>query len=173
MTVACPGCGVALPASGAHAEPRGLVASPECYEVYGEVVAYGHQHAAVLGRWHQTCVDAYAAQHVGPRTGPLQVCFALNTLYLVLERGYTGLQARAAHGFLANTYGTDGWPRFDPPAHTGDVTVVDVALTSGPEEQAAAVERWGRTVWDAWSHVHAQVRELTDRQLARGWRVPE
>ena len=168
----CPGCSVELPPSRAHAEPRGLVASSECYEVYGEVVAYGHRHAAVLGRWHQTCVDAYAAQHVGPETTPLQVCFALNTLYLVLERGYTGLRARAAHGFLANTYGTYGWPPFDPPAHTGDVTVLDVALTSGPEEQAHAVERWGRSVWTAWWHVHAEIRELTERQLARGWRAP-
>ena len=172
MTVVCPGCGVDLPWSGALAEPRGLVASPECYEAYGEVVAFGHRHPAVLGRWHQTCVDAYAAQHVGPETKPLQVCFALNTPYLVLERGYTGLQARAAHGFLANTYGAVDWPCFEPPARTGDVTVLDVALTSRPEEQALAVERWGREVWAAWSHVHTEVRELTDLRLARGRRLP-
>ena len=43
------------------------------------------QHPEVLGLGHQTSVDAYAAQHVGPQMRPMTVCFALNGLYLVLD----------------------------------------------------------------------------------------
>jgi hypothetical protein len=62
----------------------------------------------------------------------------------------------------------DTWPTFPRPASVGDVTVFDVAMTDTPQECAEAIQRWGRSVWQAWSHVHDQVRELTDRQL-EGW----
>jgi len=48
------------------------------------------------------------------------------------------------------------------------LTVLDVALSGDPDAQGAAIEAWGRSVWATWSHVHAAVRQLTDRQLA-GW----
>jgi hypothetical protein len=36
--VTCPGRGVGLPAGGGHAQPRGLVTSPQFSEVYGVVL---------------------------------------------------------------------------------------------------------------------------------------
>jgi hypothetical protein len=158
---------VELPDGGwSHVRP-GRNASPECDRLYGEVAGYTHQHAALLGRWHQTCVDAYGAQHIGEQTPPIATAFTLNGLYLVLERGFSGFQAREAHGHLANT--VDSWPRFTPPPEVGEVTVFDVALASSPEEHIELVRRWGRSVWAAWHHVHDQVAEMTDRQL-HGWR---
>ena len=115
----CPGCGLALPATGSAIDTRGFRATPECLGLHGEVTAYVMQHPAVLGPWHQTCVDAYAAQHVGPRMRPMTVCFALNGLYLVLERGWSGIAARAAHGHLARTEVREDWPSFEPPVGGG------------------------------------------------------
>ena len=126
-------------------------------------------HHDVLGVWHQTCVDAYALQHVSPVTKPIRICFALNGLYLVLSKGWTGIQARDAHRHLANTVPRDQWPRFEPPEAVGDVTVMEPAMAGTPAEQAEAVELWGRSVWDAWAHVHADVAEMTTRQLG-DWR---
>ncbi|RYU14516.1 DUF5946 family protein [Nocardioides iriomotensis] len=166
---ACPGCGLALPATPGAPAREGYRSSPECAALLGEVVAFGMAHPVELARWHQTTTDAYLLQHVSADTKPIAMCFALNTLYLVLERGWTGLEGRAAHGHLANTVPRDEWLRFDVPASVGDVTVLEPALASSPEEQAAAVERWGRSVWAAWSHVHDDVRAMTDRQLG-GWR---
>ena len=165
----CPGCGLVLPSSSSAPARSGYRCSPECAELLGEVVAYGMQHPVQLARWHQTTTDAYLLQHVSPATKPLSMCFALNTLYLVLERGWSGLEGRAAHGHLVDTVPRDEWVLYDVPASVGDVTVLDAALATTPPEQAAAVERWGRSVWAAWSHVHDDVRAMTDRQLG-SWR---
>jgi hypothetical protein len=147
-------------------DTTGYNASPECESLNGEVAAYTHLHAARLGHWHQTCVDAYGAQHISERTRPITAAFALNGLYLVLERGLSGFQARQAHGFLART--VNSWPHFTAPPTVGQITVFDVALASSPEEHIELVQRWGRSVWSAWHHVHDQVAEMTDRQL-NGW----
>lgn len=143
-------------------------ASPECLRLSGEVVAYNHAHPESLAVWHQVCVDAYGGQHVGPDTAPITVSFALNGLYLVLERGFTGIQAREAHGYMANTVDPVTWPRFTPPADVGDITVLDVALASSPQEHIGLVRQWGRAVWAAWSHTHDRISEMTEAQLA-GW----
>jgi hypothetical protein len=45
------------------------------------------------------------------------------------------------------------------------VTVFDVAMAGTPGEHADLVQRWGRSVWAAWSHAHAAIAEMTDRQL--------
>ena len=169
MTVTCPGCRLALPATDSALDPGQLLASPECVGVYAEVTGAVLAAPAVLARWHQTTVDAYAAQHVGPATRPLSVWFALNTLYLVLERGFTGVQGREAHGHLATTLPRETWTALPLPDGRGEVTVLDVAVAGTPEDLAAQVEAWGRSVWGAWSHVHDLVRSTTDAQLA-GWR---
>lgn len=102
----CPGCGIELPGDAAGLPPRvGYLATPECHALMGEVVGYEWANPAALARWHQVTVDAYCAQHTGPNTRPIATAFALNGLYLVLERGFTGLQVREAHGYLAETVG--------------------------------------------------------------------
>jgi hypothetical protein len=90
----------------------------------------------------------------------------LNGLYLVFERGFTGFQVRQAHTHLAST--VKAWPQFVRPGSTGDVNVFDVALASSPEEHIELVQRWGTSVWSAWSDVHDEVADMTDRQL-HGW----
>jgi hypothetical protein len=163
----CPGCGVELPDSGWTARGDGYNASPECRAVQGEVAGYTAAHIGLLENWHQMCVDAYLCQHVGPGTKAISICFGLNGLYMMLERGFTGLQARAAHGYQAENF--TAWPRFEPPPDVGPLTAVDVALAGSPEEHVDLVRRWGRQVWDAWSHAHEEIAALTDGQL-RGWR---
>ena len=62
----------------------------------------------------------------------------------------------------------EAWPRFVRPGSTGDVNAFDVALASSPEEYIELVQRWGASVWSAWSHVREEVADMTDRQL-HGW----
>jgi hypothetical protein len=165
----CSGCGLVLPETWSAVATRGYDATPQCLELGGEVAAFGMLHPETLGRWHQTCVDAYAAQHVGPRMLPITLCFALNGLFLVIERRWSGIAAREAHAHLANAVPRHSWPRLKPPGDRGTVTVLDVALAADPEDRAVAIEKWGTSVWEAWSHVHDEVRTMTDRQL-KGWR---
>ncbi len=163
----CPGCGVDLPADDSLPALSRYKASPECQQLYGEVTAYTFQHQIQLGWWHQTCVDAYAAQHSGPEMAAITIAFALSGLYMVLERGFSGYQVRDAHTYLASR--VDSWPRFSPPDSVGELTILDVALASSVEEHSCLVQRWARSVWTAWQHVHDEVAALSDAQL-RGWR---
>ena len=167
--VRCPGCGLQLPATGSAVDPGRLRASPECSELYGEVFARVMTDAVRLGRWHQTCVDAYAAQHVGSRTPLITTFFALSTLYLVLERDFTGQQGRQAHSYIATNFGPSDWPCLEGPTRRGEITVMDVALAGTAEELATGIHEWGQSVWHSWPGAHDQVRRTPDLMLT-DWR---
>ena len=163
----CPGCGVTLPVAASAPDPPDDVTSAECWQLYGEVIAYGMAHPAELGRWLQTTTDAYRLQHLSSSTPLITTAFGLNSLYLVFERGFTGLQAREAHGYLANT--VDSWPTFELSSPvTYSMTVFDVAMADSPAEHAELVVKWGASVWAQWAPVHDEIAEMTDRQLT-GW----
>ena len=158
-----------MQAAGTAVDPGRLRASTECFELYSEVVGRVMTDAVRLGRWHQTSVDAYAAQHGGPRTPPITAFFALSTLYLVLEREFTGQEGRQAHSYIATNFGLSDWPRLEAPTRRGAVTVMDVALAGTAEELATGIHEWGQSVWKSWSGTHDQVRRTTDLMLI-DWR---
>lgn len=111
---------------------------------------------------HQLAVDAYAAQHAGAAPKSITTAFALIGLYLVNARGFTGRQAQRAHMFLGRR--RQQWPRFDPPADVGPVTVADV-LAAGDRD--AALRRWAASVWAAWRGQHERVAELVRERFDR------
>jgi Family of unknown function (DUF5946) len=155
----CPGCGVRLPVSEAHADGR-YNASAECRQLYGELAAYTLTRGdpAFL---HQLAVDAYGAQHAGEGVRPIATAFALIGLYLTFERGYSGRQVQAAHGRFARR--AKRWPRFDPPPHAGTLTVADVLRAQPGADRDTMLRRWGMSVWEAWSAEHARVASLVAR----------
>jgi len=159
----CPGCGVNLPASEAYPDER-YNASAECLQLYGELSAY------TLTRGytdfiHQLAVDTYAAQHSGEGMRPIATTFALVGLYLAYERGYSGRPVQDAHRRLAGR--SKDWPRFEPPSHTGALTILDVMHARPGEDRDAVLRQWGRSVWDAWGKEHARVESLVLRRLDR------
>jgi Family of unknown function (DUF5946) len=91
----CPGCGLELPASGLPWNPR-RHASPECWQLYGEVQGFELHHIELVRDYHQLAVDAYAAQHawreVGGDVRPVPVAYALVGLHLALDRRVSGLE---------------------------------------------------------------------------------
>ncbi|HEX8931375.1 MAG TPA: DUF5946 family protein [Actinomycetota bacterium] len=96
----CPGCGVELPASGLPWDGR-RNASPECWQLYGEVQGFELSHPELVRDCHQLAVDAYTAQHAprdrGGAVPPIGVAYALVGLHLALDRGVPGVEVRAAH----------------------------------------------------------------------------
>jgi hypothetical protein len=160
----CPGCGVELPGSAEPWDPRSL-ASEACHELYGEVAGFESQHIVELGRWHQLLVDTYAAQHAGERTPPIGTAFALIGLHLALEEGWDGLAVRDVHQDLARRY--RAWPAFTAPDQRGDLTVLDLALVSRPEEHVERLRAWATDVWQAWVDSHAAVEVLIADRLSR------
>ena len=112
---------------------------------------------------HQLAVDAYRLQHVDENTKPMSIAFGLISLYLHIEKGYSGKQAQQAHMTLAKR--RKQWPAFRLPAERGTVTVGDVVAAPPGQERDAAIERWCASVWAAWSGSHEQVRNLVQAEL--------
>ena len=118
---------------------------------------------ARLGRFHQLMVDAYAAQHPVADGSGIGLAFALIGLHLALDQGWRGDQVRDAHQALAGV--PRAWPRFDPPANRGSMTVFDVAMAASPEAHAELVQGWAADVWQAWGHQRSAVIALLNGRL--------
>lgn len=128
-------------------------------DLYHKLSYYTLNHADP-GFIHQLIVDAYGAQQANARTKPIRLAFALIGLYLHIEKGYTGKQVQQAHTRLAKDRRT--WPTFRLPSKRGDVTVSDVLAAPPGPERDAAIERWSRSVWDAYRDSQAQVAQLLE-----------
>lgn len=155
----CPGCRAVLPSSEWPDTPK-YNASAECAEVAGELLGFEVENAARLGYLHQLRIDAYGGQHVNPDAPRIGPVFALNGLYMFLERGSGNLDVRTAHGIMANSY--DDWPRLVPPDRVGELTAYDVLMSGGVDEVESALLKWARQVWESWPDgVRETIRELT------------
>lgn len=157
----CPGCRLWLPAVASAGHPR-YNASPECWQLYGELSGYTLT-LADDEFIHQHAVDAYAAQHAAPTAPAIGTAFALAGLYLAIERRFTGRQVQRAHQLLAPR--AKSWPRFDPPASTGRLTVGDVLGKAPGAARDAALRQWAAAVWSAWAPAHPRVDALVRERL--------
>jgi hypothetical protein len=157
----CPGCGLSLPATGLSWDPK-LFASPECWQLYGEVAGFELAHPDLVARFHQLAVDTYGAQHTGGDGRGIRIAYSLVGLHLALDRGWTGLAVRTLHQRMGRPQPT--WPAFAKPPRRKTQTVLDVALAGARADSvaghAAAVQRWAAAVWAEWAPVHAEVAAL-------------
>jgi uncharacterized protein DUF5946 len=98
-------------------------------------------------------------------------CFpTLIGLHLALEEGCDGLAVRDAHQDLARRYRS--WPAFAAPERRGDLTVLDLALASTPEDHVERLQAWAADVWQAWVDSHAAVETLIAERLPPDRRRP-
>jgi hypothetical protein len=166
----CPGCRLRLPGSGLPWNRR-RNASPECWQLYGQVQGFALGHLELVRDFHQLTVDAYAAQHASREVGgvlpAISVGYALVGLHLVLDRGVSGPEVRAAHQRMGKP--DPSWPPLPAPERTGAMTVFEVAAAGAMVGSAAghakAVPAWAAAVWQAWAAQHATVAALADRLL--------
>jgi hypothetical protein len=139
-------------------------ASPECWSVFGEVLAAEFQNAILFGQVHQLSVDTYAVQHAGGPHPAKSVCVHLTGLHLVHERGMAPVQVAPILQRLAS--GVSSWPHFEPPDDRGPLTVFDVAMAAGSvHEHVSIVRRWSTQVWKAWEPHHAAVAAFVSDHL--------
>ncbi|HKQ60277.1 MAG TPA: DUF5946 family protein [Candidatus Polarisedimenticolaceae bacterium] len=159
--VACPGCGLELPRTDPPYD-RYYHASPECWSVYGEVLAREYQNAVLFGQVHQLTVDSYAVQHAGGPHPDKSVDVHLTGLHLVLVAGIAPPEVPPRLQRLVQA--VTSWPHFAPPAERGPLTVFDVALADSPQQHAEQVRRWAAQLWEAWSPHHAAIAELASQR---------
>jgi Family of unknown function (DUF5946) len=135
-----------LPSLGRDPDPRAN-ASAECRNVMNELSYYtlAHGNPAFI---HQHLVDAYGAQHVRPQSkSTIGAAFALAGLYLAVERGFTGRQVQKMHMLMASK--SKNWPRFEPPAEAGLLTVANVLQVQPGPGRDQELMRWCASVWAA------------------------
>lgn len=159
-TEPCFSCGAEVPEMDGPTHDY-MLSSPGCWAVYGEVLAREYGNPTYMAN-HRLTVDAYAVQHPGEPVPAAKrsVLFHLISLCAVFERGIG--QAGATR--LLQRLGADKFEpeRLEPPENLGEVTVVDVHETADRDAHLAAVERWARSAWEAWSPHHLYVRRRFD-----------
>jgi hypothetical protein len=161
MTVVCPGCGLALPSLGLDLDSRAN-ASGECRQLMSELSYYTLAHGNIAFI-HQHLVDAYGAQHVRVSKSTVGAAFSLAGLYLAVEKGFTGRQVQKMHILMASK--SKDWPRFEPPASMGKLTVADVLKSEPGVKRDEELMRWCASVWAAWSSEQERVRQMMERFL--------
>ena len=98
----------------------------------------------------QLTVDTCAARHPGePSRQSIQsVAVRLIRLCLQLEHGFDSEQATAAIQQAASRPESFVW--LDPPTSLDVITVLDVQEARDLPKHTERVERWARSVWEAW-----------------------
>lgn len=160
-TIACPGCGLHMPARAGSTTHGYYNASPECWAVYTEVLAAEYSNAVLFGQVHQLTVDTYAVQHAGGAHPDKSVDIHLAGLYLVIERGLRPTEVPPRLQQLAEH--VRAWPHFEPPRVEWPMTVFDVAMASTPIEHAELVRQWSAGVWKEWGFAREEIVGLLDR----------
>jgi hypothetical protein len=161
--VTCPGCGLQMPV-GPTASYNGYYnTSPECWEVYTEVLGAEFSNAIIFGQVHQLTVDTYAVQHAGGPHPDKSISVHLTGLYLVLDREIAPMRAPSYLQSLASQ--VEYWPHYTPPTHSGGMTVIDVALSDSPMTHIENVRVWAAIVWEAWYPYHREIASFADQYL--------
>lgn len=137
-------------------------ASAGCWGAYGDLVAREY------GEWsnppiHRLTGATYAAQHPGePTTKAIQaLAVHLITLNFVVERGMEPERAPREIGRAVADPSEFRW--LEPPTEADWQTILDVRGARDVKEHAARVQRWARSVWEAWARHHETVRRWAGR----------
>ena len=112
---------------------------------------------------HQYIVDAFAAQNVDENTKLIAINFGLIGLYLHLKKGFTGRQVQLAHTQLAKH--KNQLPKIDLPENRGEITVFDVLNTAEGEEREEMIEKWMKSVWEAYTNQQEKIKVLLEKYL--------
>jgi len=133
-------------------------AAPGCWRLYTELIGLETADPG-LAESRMLAVDAYMSQHPGApgRQAAQSLWVHLVGICLALEFGMDGFETARAKAAVAAPDATFEW--LQPPASMGALTVRDALAARHPDGHRAAVRRWLESVWEAWAHAHAQIRE--------------
>jgi Family of unknown function (DUF5946) len=162
--IICPGCGLNMPQRDGAVCSSYFNVSPECWDVFTEVLATEYSNAFLFGRVHQLTVDTYAVQHAGEKHPDKSVMVHLMGLHLVLVRGVNPAQVAPLLQRAASR--AHVWPHFIPPVETVSLNIFDVALAESTESHIRLVREWSRLVWNAWSSYHSEIADFVSQHLA-------
>ena len=145
---------------------RYVVASPGCWARFNELGArwWGPAIPGANPGVQRISVDAYMVQHPGLPEDPSvhrqamqSVAVHLVGLYLTIEQGIEPMRVTTMVQQLVSR--SRNYPRLDPPAPKGWITVVDV-VEEPDATLVGEVHRWARSAWNAWKQCHDQIAAM-------------
>ena len=110
---------------------------------------------------HQLAVDAFTAQNADEETRPMARIFSLVTLYLHIEKNYTGKQAQLAHMKMAK-HKID-WPQIILPEERGEITINDVLALPPGSRRDEMISRWCSSVWKVYKSNRDTIISICNR----------
>jgi hypothetical protein len=144
----------------------GLLADGEsnCHTMRDELLARDYEQV-VYWRYHRIAVDAYCLQHPADYCASTKSLAAhLCGLCVAFERGNDEATLRGVQQWLSLN---PQLPKPELPKCRGELTIANVHGISDPFEYGRAVDRWARSVWDAYSSLHAVAREWLAKSKMR------
>ena len=128
-----------------------------CWKLFHKVLTLEYSDPA-YGAVHLLTVDAHALQRSEDH-GPRSNAFHLIRLCMLLEHGGDLRIGQNPKWLQAQIDGNREAPYLEPPVDRGKVTIVDVHGAKSPDEHAERVNRWARSVWEAYSAYHEWARQ--------------
>ena len=160
--MSCPACG--LPGDGQGPTHAYMSSSPDCWALYGTIMAREYSDRAYWGP-HRRLVDAYAGQHSIGEDRRARQSLWMHMAGLMLHFEDDWPDDRIVDFLRRAARSEDFAPLVMPEASLG-LTVEAVAAAPDPETHAKEVARYARAVFDAWSPHHAAFRGLIQRVTA-------
>ena len=138
--------------------------SPACWARYGEVLAREYSDAG-FWRTHRLLTDAACGQHsVGvDRRARQSLHIHLAALMLHFE---DGAQEAAIVAFLRAAAGIKQFSELEMPAENLAVSITEIHAAGDAAQHCAAVQVYGRRVFDAWRVHHHVFRALIQKVTA-------
>lgn len=127
--------------------------------------------APALYKFHRMMVDAYAMQHPD-QYGKSAKSFVAHLAGLCAAVEHASAPA-ALQGIRRLLDGNPKLERPAPPAFRGEVTILDVLPAPDVVARTEAIERWVRSVWEAYLPLHETARRWIAASFeTRGGRIP-
>lgn len=161
----CEGCGIVVEGDSVGPTHPYILASPECWKIYEEVLVREYSDANYW-KMHRLTVDAYSCQHPGdcdPRAIQ-SVTVHLVSLFLVIEK-------KASHDFARYIIGQTiekhkkNFKLLERPKSMGKITAANVLEAKSAEEHEMRVTHWAQSVWEAWKAEHAYISKLVELMI--------
>jgi hypothetical protein len=134
-----------------------MLSSPGCWAAYNELLAKEYSDYTRM-HLHRLTVDVYAVQHPGVNVPAAKrsVALHLSRLCLLFEGGWPIEKANDAMRVISAKKDLREW--LEPPSMLGTLSVLDVLGAVSIEEHNQRVERWAKSVWNAWKEHHGTVK---------------
>ena len=165
-TKSCPGCKTSFSKGDENSTHPYIGALPECWKMYGDILAKEYENRDYF-TVHRITVDAYASQHIGnqeDRRARQSANVHLIALYLTFEKDEN---PKKIIEFLKTATNTKkDWPSLSQRKTPKWMTVKDILPAKTAQEHIELVKKWGKSVWDDYSDIHPEIRDLYHTMLS-------